>query len=80
MLMEVKWRKDKIRKSHELWEFCSYNKYFSCICQSIHKKRNPRRIFSRLAEYRPLRNAEEFFNNESLFLVEEKFIYKKIIG
>ena len=76
MLMEVKWRKNKIRECHELWEFCSYGKYFSCICPLIHKKRNPRRIFLRFAEYRPLRNVE-FIENGSSFLVEEKFIYKK---
>jgi len=78
--MEVKWRKNKIIDYyHELWEFYSCNKYFSCICPSTHKKRNPRRIFLRFAEYRPLLIDVEFIENESSFLVEEKFIYKKSI-
>jgi hypothetical protein len=76
MLIEVRWRKDKI-DDHEIWTFWSCNKCFCCICFSIHKKRSPRRIFLEFAKYRPLRNFE-FIENGSSFLVEERFIYKKI--
>jgi len=80
MLMEIKWKKDKVKVGvhHEHWEFWSCGKYFSCICLSIHKKRSPRRVFLRFAKYRPLRNFE-FIENGSSFLVEERFIYKKSI-
>jgi hypothetical protein len=74
MLIEVRWRKDKI-DDHEIWTFWGCNKCFRCVCFSIHKKRSPRRIFLEFAK--PLRNFE-FIENGSSFLVEEKFIYKKI--
>ena len=77
MLTEVKWRKYKI-DDHEIWTFLGCNKYFSCVCFSIHKKRSPRRVFLGFAKYRPLRKFE-LIDNGSSFLVEERFIYKKSI-
>ena len=76
MLMEVRWRKDK-HSDYEVWTFWGCNKYFRCVCFSIHKKRSPRRIFLGFAKYRPLRNFESIENGSS-FLVEERFIYDKI--
>jgi hypothetical protein len=76
MLTEVKWRKNKI-DDHEIWTFWGCNKCFRCVCFSIHKKRSPRRIFLEFAKYRPL-TLIEFIENGSSFLIEERFIYKKI--
>jgi hypothetical protein len=77
--MEIKWRKYKVGEQHcyELWEFRCCNKYFSCICYSIYKKRSPRRIFLEFAKYIPFMNFK-FIENGSSFLVEERFIYRKI--
>ena len=80
MLIEVKWRKDRIVskiRQHEVWQFWSSDFRFSCSLSSIHKKRRPERIFLAFSVYRS-KNNYKYNQEEGRFTVEKEIVYNKI--
>ena len=78
----IYWRRFKVKPltgtgiNHIVWQFRVSNHHFSCSCQSVHKRRRPKRIFLGLAVHRP--NYKYGFDIDGEFKVENKEVWKKL--